>query len=779
MPSPSPICTVNSLSTASGIDLAAGAAYTIQLVDLTASRWTLHITNTDDGQTASTLDATLQGSINNTTKTATGTMPSVPCALQFTSTVYDSANSATTTTFVVHVLTAGGLRLVAFNETTETGPFGHAGKVNAAIKGTAGAPVSVSPIGGTSDDWPALATTMAQWAYKRPIVLAPGTYHCKTRQFIPSGTHLILSAGVTIDNTGLAATDQSYSVFTADAANFSLSTTTLASTPTVGGTSLVLTAAPAGIAVGSMVRVQNGATTFGFQMFEVIAWNAGTKTVTTDRTVIFPFAGGDAVTVYSGIPQDIIIEGNGAIISGTGGFRAVEFTGTRRCRIRGLRHLPTIGMTTELSFAFDVAGYDNQFIDCEADGNNIGNTGFALESQENSHVIRCQSRRFTVSAMTAFDCLAGSFTDCRGSLSQYGCAVARDGASAPGCLDFVVKGGVFDANTTAGIGVINGSQHTQIIGASARYNPINLQIGDSTSAVDTAIIGGDFRNGTTSCINVGTLATGTRISGCDVSGSPSGAYLALSNECFAEGLIGHGAPGAIATFAAAAYDVVMSGCRLSSTNNATNHIEPASGVKLTADDCVFGFATSGLVADAGSIIKVSRTRTYNAGAGTPYSIFGNGGQTWIGDGNDFGANGAGTGPAALSSGSFSYPQRWQMSDQGAINTATRYLANNGTANATEANVKIRIVKAVTLVSIQVDASAAPGVGHSTTYKVRKNGVDTALLATLGAADTTKSGGVNDTGVGVAFAPGDYLSISQTPDGAGNVTADPRVIVCGF
>jgi hypothetical protein len=131
-----------------------------------------------------------------------------------------------------------------------------------------------------------------------------------------------------------------------------------------------------------------------------------------------------------------------------------------------------------------------------------------------------------------------------------------------------------------------------------------------------------------------------------------------------------------------------------------------------------------------------------------------------------GANAYGTG--------FGAPlQAWRWSDSGAITVATRFLsAGMGAANATEGNVKFYNAQPTKVANLQVDLGTAPSNTHNTIYRLRKNGVDTALTCTISNVATT----CQLLNTSVSFAPGDYVSMSQVPDGAGNVTADPRVIV---
>lgn len=120
----SPLCTVNSLSTVDGVDVAASSTITIALDDVSGvTVWDLQVIYTDELQIAATLTAAL--SINQIAKTATLVMPSSACSLVFQSQINNGRDSAgrldasLTTTFAVNVPLASGRRLIAFNETLE------------------------------------------------------------------------------------------------------------------------------------------------------------------------------------------------------------------------------------------------------------------------------------------------------------------------------------------------------------------------------------------------------------------------------------------------------------------------------------------------------------------------------------------------------------------------------------------------------------------------------------------------------------------------------------
>lgn len=106
----------------------------------------------------------------------------------------------------------------------------------------------------------------------------------------------------------------------------------------------------------------------------------------------------------------------------------------------------------------------------------------------------------------------------------------------------------------------------------------------------------------------------------------------------------------------------------------------------------------------------------------------------------------------------------------AINLAgntTKYLCP-GTFDATEANARMPMVRAVVLVGLRMKTGGSPGSGKSYVFTVRKNGVATAITASIANAATT----ANDLTHAVAFDAGDELSLeadpSTTADNTGSV-----------
>lgn len=114
-----------------------------------------------------------------------------------------------------------------------------------------------------------------------------------------------------------------------------------------------------------------------------------------------------------------------------------------------------------------------------------------------------------------------------------------------------------------------------------------------------------------------------------------------------------------------------------------------------------------------------------------------------------------------------------FADPGSIAVGTRYL-RPGTAAASATEVPVRLGKKVIIYGLSIHAVAAPGLGITDVFKVRKNGVDTSIAASLidlatDAVDTANS---------VEFIAGDDLSISATIS-AGSALSDVVVTVDAY
>ncbi len=142
----SPLCEVKNGSgsygaTSAGVDVTPGATITIRLADANVDSWEIVCATTDDAHVAATIQGGL--TINSLNKTASFTAPSDASALRFRSRVNGGlgpdgvTRSNYSTTFCIYTL-AGDTRVVAGDESTESGTFGWLPSLNNVIRRNAG-----------------------------------------------------------------------------------------------------------------------------------------------------------------------------------------------------------------------------------------------------------------------------------------------------------------------------------------------------------------------------------------------------------------------------------------------------------------------------------------------------------------------------------------------------------------------------------------------------------------------------------------------------------------
>lgn len=93
----------------------------------------------------------------------------------------------------------------------------------------------------------------------------------------------------------------------------------------------------------------------------------------------------------------------------------------------------------------------------------------------------------------------------------------------------------------------------------------------------------------------------------------------------------------------------------------------------------------------------------------------------------------------------------------------------GLSSTTELNVDIEAPAAATVGNFYVQLSAAPGLGNSVAFTIRKNGSDTAITCTITGTATS----ANDITHSFSCAAGDLLSIKIVP--SGTIVATPNIL----
>ena len=404
---------------------------------------------------------------------------------------YDAASSATVDGWVV-LTAAGGVGRFIFD-----------------------GPVLTLPIrGGGLDDWPNFAAAgVACAAAGITLRLGLGTYNAKSRQTTATKLHVVCTPLTNI-SCAIASVDNRDTPFCA----FGISSTftTLAAATNVGDRTITLTA-DIGLAVGDFVNLSPaapGAPAWRLALYQVVAYNAGTKVATLDRpirmrmvsqnsTLSWPAGGG---VVKMAPARDILVEFNGAHVYGACN-RYIEAINAWKCNFVGPVYL---GDGTAMTAVERMISLDDPSYDCHAsklycDGGGVTIDGLSYECSESSTfedctVVRCQNGEILQDAIncSTINCDVNSNT---GPGSVFSAAQGAFGAPDNiGCDGCKIVGGSRNGNGSHGVLVEKGSSHCIVDGPAIVGNGGNgvALVGTSSTVTNKALTA-----------NVATLTTGT------------------------------------------------------------------------------------------------------------------------------------------------------------------------------------------------------------------------------------------------------------------------------
>jgi hypothetical protein len=247
---------------------------------------------------------------------------------------------------------------------------------------------------------------------------------------------------------------------------------TLASTASLGASTV---SSNASYAVDSYISIETGTLRRQYYQVKNVS-GVGPYTLTLDRPLCEAWPNGATVHGWTSIPRNIRIEGKGMRVTGTGD-RYFEFGGTWDSEVSCVRIDATGGALGALSLAasWDIGCLRCKFVDCTLDsyGTNI-NGGFAIESGEQCHIIRCSATNVGTGSSGAgfaiYDSWFCTTQDCAGSGGYYGIAHTGNG----GEIDCEIRGGTYYGNT---IGVLVGNgQRSRMNGVAAINNGTGFKI---------------------------------------------------------------------------------------------------------------------------------------------------------------------------------------------------------------------------------------------------------------------------------------------------------------
>lgn len=187
--------------------------------------------------------------------------------------------------------------------------------------------VYLSPIGGVSDDAPQIQTALGTG---KIVYLTSGTYLINTEISIPSNSHLVCFPNVFFVSSVASPLFPFKTTYTLTGVGDA--TTNLS---VIIGSRTIRT--DAALAIGTWVLLKIvAAGPYASQIYKVINCTGGPNfIITLDRAVMFPHIIGVEVCPLTEFKSNIILEFNGATISGTGG-SVINLTGTHNCNISGL-----------------------------------------------------------------------------------------------------------------------------------------------------------------------------------------------------------------------------------------------------------------------------------------------------------------------------------------------------------------------------------------------------------------------------------------------------------
>lgn len=347
------------------------------------------------------------------------------------------------------------------------------------------AEIQLSPQENGQDDWPRLKILADIYAYKATIVLRSGLWICRSKQNLPSGTHIKGSAGVRIKqeltHTG---TDPFNAAFS--------SSPKFAPQPVEGR--LIEQPDPYGRFIlcdtafqpGEFLRIWRGNHGLLTHYFEAVSIEgAGPYKIYLSRSLGAQFKTGDLVQGVASIPRDITIEGNGMRISGTGD-RYVEIAAGLQCLVSDLHADTQHGGLSDDSpaMSFDIGGNYCSFVDCSVESEAfLINDGIIVESGYECTIKRCRTSHTGVTGLGLYDCAQCSIIDCSASHAAYGGYIGLDGTG-EGCRHCMIKGGTF---TFCQHGIHVGASYSSVITCLSCHRNYESGIKISTNEIGCSI----------------------------------------------------------------------------------------------------------------------------------------------------------------------------------------------------------------------------------------------------------------------------------------------------
>lgn len=324
--------------------------------------------------------------------------------------------------------------------------------------------------------WTEVIGVVNTWANVLPVEFLPGTYTADVPVALVSGAHVIGGPGVIINGTMVAPGFTRFPFFKFLAAAAAIGT--LAAGVVIGAKTISSTVS---VAPGTRIVIgQTAATghTFLLQQYTVESVaGVGPFTLTFERAILFPFSTGDEIRVITDPTDNIIIEGRGMVLTGTGD-RGVEFTGANNCHVSGLRIMWDGVSNFGAAVSLDIASLDSSVSDVIIEQPfNVSGHGVLLESSEHCIMSNCRMTGGSI-GFILYDCADCEVKECSASAYTTGAGLlVTSNLMTVGCRGCRTYGGSYSQSSN-GTGILIGyATDCVIYGASCTQNLVGIDTG--------------------------------------------------------------------------------------------------------------------------------------------------------------------------------------------------------------------------------------------------------------------------------------------------------------
>lgn len=320
----------------------------------------------------------------------------------------------------------------------------------------------VVPTGVAATDTTAIQAALDAASGKGPVWLLSGTFAINAPILIPSRTVLVMNPA-TVLLSSIASTGSPVDSPLRLALPVADGTAALLTSATVLGTRTLVV--DTSIAAGKVVIFGDGGANTLQQATVISVSGVGPYTLTIDEPIRFTFAAGKSVIPYV-LPTDIVVHGNGALLTGSG-TNGIEMPKGRKVLVERMR---IAGSFTNIVASWDLGCRDVEFRDLDVDATGAI-VAISIESCVRAHLTRCKTRGETDPIGEGIWCTSahgGVVRDCTATAhAVHGLLISG------GDLDMLVDGGDFSHNASNGI-LLNGCTGVTVRGASIHHNGAGL-----------------------------------------------------------------------------------------------------------------------------------------------------------------------------------------------------------------------------------------------------------------------------------------------------------------